>query len=71
MCVGKMFSDLAKGFDYISHEVLVDKLHLCGIRRGVSISLGGREGEANSQGWMLTSDLYVSDLSFYMPGWCV
>jgi hypothetical protein len=29
-CVGKMFSDLAKGFDCISHEVLVDKLHLYG-----------------------------------------
>jgi hypothetical protein len=34
MCVGGTFCDLAKSFDCVNHEILLVKLHFCGIGGG-------------------------------------
>jgi hypothetical protein len=32
MCIGREFFDIAKAFGCINHEILLAKLHFCGIR---------------------------------------
>jgi hypothetical protein len=32
MHVGRIFCDLAKDFDCVNHEILLTKLHFCGIQ---------------------------------------